>query len=225
MAKRSFKINNLVFGSGETQMNIKKLIVLLALFFATTVQADNVESVSELLRLPAYCKGTQQIREISGDPVPIEEYIKRYGLGYNHLHHYCWALNSENNAVYMSDRDLAHSKIFHAISDIDYVLRNNHDPKFFFLPEIYVSKARILFKLNQPDDAVPWLKKAIALRPNYSPAYARISDYYVEKGDKAEAVKILKQGIAKSNKSDMLIHRLRELESQGGDAAKSGKIK
>lgn len=205
-------------------MNTKQLIVFWALFFATTVQADRVETISELLRLPAYCRGTQQIREVSGDPVPIGEHIKRYGTGYNHLHHYCWALNTENRVAISNPYD-GKFWLRNAIGDIDYVLRNNHDPKFFCLPEIYVSKARILFKLDQPEDAVPWLKKAIALRPNYSPAYARLSDYYVEKGDKAEAVKILKQGIAKSSKSDMLIRRLRELEAQNGDAAKNEKTK
>jgi len=207
---------------------IKKMYFLVAFFFSMTVSAEQtyrIQTISELIRLPAYCKGTQQIREISNDPVPIETYVKRYGKGYNHLHHYCWSLNQEYQAQEMLDHQFAKSWLEGAIGGINYVLRNNHDPKFFCLHEIYVSKARILFKLNQPDDAVPWLKKAIALRPNYSPAYARLSDYYVEKGDKAEAVKIIKQGIAKSNKSDMLIHRLRELESQGGDAAKSGKIK
>jgi len=200
---------------------MKWFFVLFSFLSSFSYADGEITSAAQLIGLPGYCRGTQQIRAISQDPTPMSVYIERYGYVYTHLHHYCWALNTENS-IAMNNPKNGHFWLGTAISNIDYVLKNNQDHKFVLLPEIYVSKARIFFKMDQPDDAVPWLKKAIALRPNYSPAYARLSDYYVEKGDKAEAVKILKQGIAKSNKSDMLIHRLREIESQNGDAAKTG---
>lgn len=172
-----------------------------------------INNSNELLRLPRYCWGTQQIREISQDPTPITTYVAKYGEGYNHLHHYCWSLNQEYKAAFMRDRALARSELVSAIGGIDYVLRNNHDPKFFFLPEIYASKARILFQLDQPSDAVTWLRKAIELNPGYVSAYARLSDYYVYQGDETYAIKILKEGISKCHQSDTLKRRLKELES------------
>ncbi len=193
-------------------MNRRWLMILPMLLAVTTAQADRVESMSELLRLPKYCWGTQQVREVSGDPVPLGEYYKRYGFGYSHLHHYCWALTTENRVAITNPRD-GKFWLDNAIGDIDYVLRQNKDPKFVFLPEIYVTKARILFKLDKAADAVPWLQKAIAANPKYLPAYARLSDYYAEKGDKAEAIKILNQGLARNKNSDMLNRRLRELQT------------
>jgi len=112
----------------------------------------------------------------------------------------------------MSDRTIARSWLRSAINGIDYVLKNNHDPKFIFLPEIYVARARLLFNLDEDLDGVSWLEKAIKLKPSYVPAYARLSDYYVEQGKTAEAIRILKQGIDRSKSSDMLIRRLRDLQ-------------
>jgi tetratricopeptide (TPR) repeat protein len=197
-------------------MNRRWLMTLPMLLAVTTVQADQVVNMSELLRLPKYCWGTQQIRDVSGDPVPIEEYMKRYGRSYHHLHHYCWALNTENKVAITNPHDWKFQLDFVAMGDINYVLSQNKDPKFAFLPEIYTTKARILFKLDKAADAVPWLKKAIEANPKYLPAYARLSDYYAEKGDKAEAIKILNQGIAHSKHSDMLSRRLKELQGTNG---------
>ena len=189
-----------------------KWFVFSLFVYSSAVYADRVESPAELTRLPAYCRGTQQVREISQDPTPISVYIAKYGEGYNHLHHYCWALNTEHRVSRDNPSD-GKFWLSNAIGDIDYVLRNNRDPHFIFLPEIYTSKARILFKLDQGSDAVQWLQKAIATRPDYVPAYARLSDYYANQGNKAEAIKILKQGIARSKRSQMLQRKLSELES------------
>ena len=199
-------------------MNRRWLMTLPMLLAVTMARADHVETMSELLRLPKYCWGTQQIAEISGDR-RHGEYIKRYGPAYHDLHHYCWALNTENRVSITNPSD-GKFWLGQAIGDIDYVLKANKDPKFVFLPEIYTTKARILFKLDKAADAVPWLEKAIKTNPNYIPAYARLSDYYVEKGDTAEAIKILNLGIARSKKSDMLSRRLKALQGKNGETAK-----
>jgi tetratricopeptide (TPR) repeat protein len=198
-----------------------KWVALILMLLTTMAHADRIENLAELARLPAYCRGTQQIREISQEPsYKVQEYYAKYGPTYNHLHHYCWALNTENRVSIQNPRD-GKFWLGTAIGDIDYVLHQNHDPKFILLPEIYTSKARILFKIDQAADAIPWLQKAIATRPDYVPAYARLSDYYAERGDTAEAIKILKQGIAKSKKADMLNRRLGELQKQGGGKSES----
>lgn len=191
---------------------MKRLAITLMLC-TPMAHADKVESIAELVRLPAYCRGTQQIRDISGDTVPIKDYERKYGFSYSHLHHYCWALNSENNAAFMNDRYLASGKLEQALGDIDYVLRANDDPKFIFLPEIYTTKARILFKLKKSSDAILWLQKAIDANPRYMPAYARLSDYYLDQGDKSKAVKILEKGIAHGQRTEILTLRLKKLES------------
>lgn len=186
---------------------------ILLLTFNSVAYADTVQNIAQLTRLPAYCRGTQLIREISQDPTPFEVYVAKYGPGFKHLHHYCWALTTEHRVARENPKD-GKFWLQQAIVDIDYVIRENRDPNFFFLPEIYTSKARIIFKLDQPSDAVQWLQKAIEIRSDYVPAYARLSDYYADQGNNAQAIKILKQGIARSKRSQMLQRRLNELESK-----------
>jgi len=187
-----------------------------ALFFAFTLllgggaMADQVKSLSELALLPAYCSGTQTIRSISGDPKPIEEYVAIYGQPYTHLHHYCWALNAENNAWRIRDSYLRKSKLTQALGDIQYLLARA-GPDFILLPEILNSQARILFTLRRDAEAINALNKAISIKPDYSQAYERLSDYYVDNGNKSQAIAILERGIGNTENASRLIKRLEKL--------------
>ena len=186
---------------------MRKIVLISFAIFSGIAAADQVKNQAELALLPPYCRGTQQLREISKDPKPIEEYLAIYGKPYSHLHHYCWALNAENKAWRISDKFLRESKLGQALGDIKYSL-DRSGPDFVFLPEIYNSQARILFTLHRDPEAVLALNKAIAAKPDYVPAYLRLSDYFVDKGDKANAIKILEQGIDNTEKADALIKKL-----------------
>jgi len=191
---------------------MKRLLLFLGIFSCGVALADRVENAMELARLPAYCRGTQQIRSISHDPVPIETYMKRYGQAYYHLHHYCWALNSENKANTILDKQQRNSKLFYALGDIDYVI-DRSQPNFLLLPEIYAGKARILFKLDRAPEAVGALYKAVQLKPDYWPASVRLSDYYKKQGDIKNARTILEKALEKTPKSKALMKRIAELDA------------
>jgi len=150
---------------------------------STSIWAGPVKSNSELALLPYYCRGTWQIREVSQDPKTLEEYVVIYGHSYYHLHHYCWALNAENQALRASDANARITTLDYALKDIQYTL-NGSDPNFVLLPEIYASKARILFKLDRSVEAVGALYKAIEIKSDYTLAYARLADYFVERATK-----------------------------------------
>lgn len=189
---------------------MRTLLLVVLVLFSNIVAADQVENQAELALLPDFCRGTQLIRTISRDPKPIADYLAIYGKPYYHLHHYCWALNAENKAVRISDKYLRESKLTYALSDIKYSL-DRSDPGFVFLPEIYNTQARILFALRRDPEAVVALNKAIEAKPDYVPAYFRLSDYFVDKGNKAEAIKILEQGIDYTEQANALIKRLAKL--------------
>lgn len=189
---------------------MKYWVVWFGIFYSMSGWADRVENLLELARLPTYCRGTQQIREISRDPVPIEEYQARYGFSYSHMHHYCWALNSENKANSILDPAQRKSKLFYALGDIDYVLRNA-SPNFVFLPEVYTGKARILFQLHQDAEAVSALRQALELKPAYWPASLRLSDYHKRQGEIENARKILEKALEHTPNSKILNKRLAEL--------------
>lgn len=189
---------------------MKTLIPFLLALFSATAVADEVTSMAELALLPPYCRGTQLIRNISKDPKPLEEYYAMYGMSYSHFHHYCWALNTENNAWKTSDTYLRKSKLGYALKDLQYSL-DRSDPNFVFLPDIYNTKARLLFSLRRDTEAVLALHKAIEIKPDFVTAIARLSDYYADHGDKARAIKILETGIDNTEKAGTLIKKLKKL--------------
>lgn len=189
---------------------MKKAYLLMLAVFSGITSADEVKNLSELSLLPPYCRGTQQIRTISKDPKPIEEYMAMYGKAYYHFHHYCWALNTENNAWKTSDKYLRKSKLGYALGDIKYVLERA-EPEFVFLPDIYNTQARILFSLQHDLEAVIALKKAIELKPDFVTPIARLSDYYADHGDKARAIKTLEDGIDNTENAKTLLKKLKKL--------------
>ena len=190
------------------------LYLLLFSIFSSGAQADQVENLSELALLPAYCRGTQLIRIISKDPMPIEQYVAIYGDAYRNLHHYCWGLNAENKANGISDPYLRKSKLTYALDDFKYFL-DRASSSFSLLPEIYFSRARILFSLKRNMEAVADLNKAIELKANFDPAYDRLSDYYLSVGDKNNAIKILEQGISNTKNSNNVTFFTYKLEKLG----------
>ncbi len=188
-----------------------RFILLALLIFNTCARADPVKNLSELALLPHYCWGTQQVREVSKDPTPIEQYVAIYGFTYYHLHHYCWALNTENNAIRMHNQGI----LTYSLDDYKYVL-DRAPSSFVFLPEIYTSRARVFFILKRDAEAAMDLVKAIQMKHSYAPAYARLSEYYQRINDKKDAIKTLEDGL--SNVSDpkvitFFIRRLKEMDS------------
>lgn len=183
-------------------------------YFALVVFSCNatavVTSVSEVALLPPYCRGTQLIRDISKDPKPLEEYYAMYGMSYSHFHHYCWALDSENKAWKASDKSTRLNMLGYALGDLQYAL-DRSDKSFVFLPDIYNTKARLLFALRRDAEAVVALRKAIEIKPDFVTAIARLSDYYAKHGDKARAIKTLEEGIDHSEKPGSLIKKLKKL--------------
>ena len=195
----------------ETHVRIIYLLFLAIL--SPVAWADPVRDLSELALLPQYCRGTQQIRSISKDSRPIEQYVTIYGYAYIHLHHYCWALNTENNALRLKPGD-RRAKLTYSLADYKYFL-DRAPPNFILLPEIYTSRARVLFTLKRDVEAVMDLVKAIELKADYAPAYARLSDYYQGVGDKSNAIKILEQGISHTKNPTNVAFFIRKLEKLG----------
>jgi len=167
-------------------------------------------SVADLAFLPAYCRGTQLIRDVSKDPKSVQEYVTTYGKPFIHLHHYCWALNWEKKAWRSNARGQRDWNLERALGDIKYVL-DRSDEGFVLLPEIYSTQARILSTLNRDPLAIVALQNAIKVKPDYAPAYVKLSEYYVQANNKTQAIKVLEQGIDHIEKPATLIKQLAKL--------------
>ena len=172
--------------------------------------ADPVKSIQELRLLPKYCRGTQLIRNDFPDKTPLATYEKIYGPTFTHLHHYCWALNSMNNVAREKDDFLRKSNLHYALGDINYVIERA-DPKFVLLPEIYATKASILALLKDYPHAIAALHTAIKIKPTYVRGYAQMSDFFLAIGNRADAIKVLKVGYAKTGGAPTIAKRLAKL--------------
>ena len=163
---------------------------------------------SELAALPAYCRGTMFTRDVSHDPRSIAEYQAIYGASFIHLHHYCWALNAEN---YRNKNQGGLGG--NILGNIDYVLKNS-PLTFSLLPDIYITKSRVLFKMGRDTDALGILSKLIEIKPDYALAYAQLGKYYAHVNDKSKAIRYYEQGLINTNKknADFFIFQIKKLD-------------
>lgn len=174
-----------------------------------------VEDLSELALLPSYCRGAQQIRVISNDPKTLEEYVALYGESYMHIQHYCWALNSENKLTRIRDDHLRDSELLSILHNIQYTLDRSAS-NFTLLPDIYLSKARVLFKMERDVEAIGVLFKLTQLRPDYGPTYDQLGEYYQRIGDKSSAIRYFEQGLINSNAANraFFLKKIRALDKK-----------
>jgi len=188
-------------------------VFLLTLLSPTSWAIDAVHDLSEVELLPSYCKGTLQIRMISNDPKPFAEYVAIYGDPFNYLHHYCWALNSENNLYKIEQDYLKKSELISILGNLQYVL-DRSPLSFSLLPDIFISKARILFKMDKDTEALGVLFKLSLIKPGYAPTYAQLGDYYQRIGHNNDAIKMYEQGLHNTNKANaaFFIWKIRKLD-------------
>jgi tetratricopeptide (TPR) repeat protein len=196
-----------------SKKNIYAILLYVPLLALTTSSyADVPTNERELAMLPEYCQGTQGLSKIRNLPKSaIDNYYKTYGETYHHLHHYCWALLTEYNATRIRDKGPRNNKYNQALGDIQYVLNKNPPASFPPLGDIYTTRARILFKMDRPGEAVADLMKAITLQPGNQRAYVQLSDYYLQIGQKDKAISTLEKGVENHEAPSMLLKRLDRL--------------
>lgn len=187
--------------------------VVLCMFFLSNGVAfsmDFVKSQAELALLPKHCSCAENVREFSKDPRSMEDCMQAYGGEFRHFHHYCWGLNTENNAARISDKYLKESKLKYAVQDLDYSITRSRN-EFVFMPDMLIAKARILSKLNRYGEAVGVLLKLIEIKPDYVISYRDLSTYYEKIGLKDKAITTLGDGLKVAPESKLLrnsYHRL-----------------
>jgi tetratricopeptide (TPR) repeat protein len=170
----------------------------------------------EIALLPRYCIYTQLFREnVPGGNNPDE--IKRWSLvmgpTFNAMHHYCWGLMKTNRAnLLVRDQRFRTHYLKDSLGEFDYVI-NRAPPNFILLPEILTKKGENLIRLDKGPEGVSELERAIALKPDYWPPYAAMSDYYRKIGDLAKARKSLEEGLSVTPDVNALKRRMAELDA------------
>jgi len=129
------------------------------------------------------------------------------------MHHYCWGLMDTNRALFLVRTDRWRKYYLGmSIGEFEYVI-NRASEDMALLPEILTKKCENLFRLDKDAPAERECKRAIALKPDYWPAYVAMSDHYATIGELAEARGWLQKGLAVTPDVKALKRRLAKLDA------------
>jgi tetratricopeptide (TPR) repeat protein len=173
----------------------------------------------EVALLPRYCLDAQVFRASiagHGDARAIERWTSIMGSSYNNIHHYCWGLMHTNRALFLVRTERWRKSYLEAsIGEFDYVIARAPDD-FVLLPEILTKKCENLSRLDRGPQAERECERAIALKPDYWPAYAAMSAHYATIDDTSKAREWLEKGLSVTPDVEALKRRLAELDADKG---------
>jgi tetratricopeptide (TPR) repeat protein len=186
-------------------------LMLAALLWAGAALADSRFSDQDVAMLPAYCLDTQSFAADYGSPGGHEARTRQLGPTYHHLHHYCLALVALNQAATSKSEQRKKRLYNSALGDIDYVL-DRATPDFVLLPEILVKRGEALSRLKKAPLAEMSFKKAIAIKPDYWPAYRDLAGLYIDSGKRDSARTTLEKGLSVVSEKRVLQRMLDDLK-------------
>lgn len=180
-------------------------VVLLQAWGLAHAASPGELSDAERALLPKYCGHTQEFSWTHGRKSDQADYWARVmGPNYSHIHHYCWALTYFNRARRASttanDRI---SALEAARLDFEYVV-NACSPDFVLLPEVYTRLGEVEILRGQPNRANAAFQRARQLKPDYWPPYFHWAEFLSRVGQRAEALKVVTQGLEQSPDAKVL---------------------
>jgi len=166
----------------------------------------------EMSLLPPYCAtvgGPTGTRIMTPE---AKKWATILGPEYYDIHHYCDGLLHWNLAQ-RTFRDAEKRRFYlaQALDGFEYVEARAR-PEFILNAELAYFKGRTLLEMNKALDAIESFRRANKFQPNYAPPYAALADYYLSIGNKAEAHKILGEGLKQAPDAESLKRRLHELK-------------
>jgi len=168
----------------------------------------------EVKLLPEYCPYTIPFSPTYGSQEGTRLWIQKLGKAFESMHHYCWALIALNRANRFNATSAEKRHNYSSVvADIEFVLRYADDT-FPLMPEILTRRAEAFIKLDEFERAERDLLRALAIKPDYWPAYAKLAEGLGAQGRKKQAIEVLKDGIRKSRDPRMLQRMLNELEGR-----------
>lgn len=171
----------------------------------------------EYQSLPRYCQAQVFIAEHNPYRRISESerasWKAELGPGYVHLHHFCRALISMRRAAQSTsvrEQNVAYNR---AIRDFNYVLLNV-ERDFVLLPEIHLRKGLAFRVLGDDVAATKEFTTAIRVKPDYTPAYVALVDYFLDLGELEEAERVLDLGLARAPTSKLLKGKRDEIKAR-----------
>jgi len=194
------------------------LFLSAALAIGNAVFSQDRFSQEELMALPRVCHAQRVINNLLQTKIVPEAERRQWALrlgekDYDAFHHYCWAL------IYVRRAGAANTpqhQVFNyrtAISNFEFV-QQNASPLFPMMPEVNLRKGQTYRLLGDDGDAVKEFTQAIQLKPDYTPAYAALVEFYLDLNNLHGAEEILAKGLVHAPESKILLKKKAELESR-----------
>lgn len=187
--------------------------LMLALGAAMAQRPPNT-TVGEMARLPAYCPDTMGFGygDATYNTSPRAPYwVSMMGKGFWAMHHYCWALINLHRAQALPVSSPVRADLLKKVMG-DYVYVINHtEANFVMLPEIYTRIGEASVLMSDYAGAHDAYGRARALKPDYWPAYSQWAEALIKRGLRADAEKIIVQGLQNAPDSTVLAGLYRSL--------------
>lgn len=163
---------------------------------------------------PSYTETLGVIRP-ARDPMVVAKINKLKRSGCSGIHHYCWALVRMNRFVLDHKLTPAEGKFLltEAIADIDYGIRNSK-PSCSIQAEMHAKTGEIFGLLGDHPKAEDAYKKAFKYQKNYARSYIGIADLYELRGNPAQAIAVLEEGIKANPRSSALRRKLARVKER-----------
>ncbi len=158
--------------------------------------------------LPPYCK---DIAKGSGSRERTK-WSGTFGEVYIHMHHYCAGVFAEQQAKSALNKRERANQLGQVVSQMKYV-SGSCNAGCVIYPELHTRWGWALGEQGQTAEAIKHYQLALQAKENYTPAYVRLSELYLEANQPDEARKTLESGLKASPNSRSLKKRLKELES------------
>lgn len=187
------------FGMKECLIRMLVVATLGISAFAHAAPPDKM-TPNELSLLPRWCMDTQTFPGESTDSRAYHSYVARFGPGWKHMHHYCWALVDQMRlSRALSDKLRREHMVVRVLDNIDYVLQNS-PPDFQMRPEIYIRRASVLRLASRYQAATETLEALVAEWPTSAVAYSALVEHLHGIGRTEDAKRVL--ALAETKVSD-----------------------
>lgn len=148
----------------------------------------------ELALLPPWCAYTQQSWGSQTEPKAYAEYLRRYGPGWAHMHHYCYGLVSVNRLQRLATpKGVQPSVINIAKSEINYVLERT-EKSFPFRAEILLNLVRLQIREGSLGNAEATARALVSDWPAFADGHAVLAEVLLRAGRKSAAEEVLRAG-------------------------------